>query len=477
MMDIQTVPRSTNGHVSANNSRGSFSGRSRAQGRGDRGGSMSQRRNRADFSQAGPNHDRSITTVVVEQIPEENFDENSVRDFFSEFGNIEEVTMQAYKRLALVKYEDYYSAKRAYESPKVIFDNRFVKVYWYNPNTMPAAPTTGAGAKVGSPTSPTKAEDSTFDKEKFERDSLAAQKKLEERKALQRETEARRLEIQKQKEELDRKRDEEKRKLEEKLKAKGLSLGDIGVESPTKPTQNGTPASKASSQTEALRAQLAALEAEARGMGIDPDNPEPFPARGRGRGRGRGSYRGWEGFAGRGAGYDSSRGGYRGRGSFRGARGGGAYNLDNRTKKVKVEGITFDESRDEGLKHFLIVSLPPKIGQHPTLTTSQGIGEFESIETSPSHDAQVITFKDRFTAEKLMYGPKDIPGVGKVELSWVNTPLPPVTFPAAKLDGDLEMGGVGPNEENGDGGRDGHHAAQEVDYDVAEEDDRWGMVT
>ena len=357
-MDIQTLPKSTNGHVSSNISRGSLSGRSRAQGRGDRGASMSQRRNRADFSQAGPNHDRSITTVVVEQIPEENFDEKSVRDFFSDFGNIEEVTMQAYKRLALVKYEDYYSAKRAYESPKVIFDNRFVKVYWYNPNTMPTAPTTGAGTKASSSTSPMKAEDSTFDKEKFERDSLAAQKKLEERKALQRETEARRLEIQKQKDELDRKRDEEKRKLEEKLKAKGLSLEDIGVEPSTnKPTQNGAPGSKASSQTEALRAQLAALEAEARGMGIDPDNPEPFPARGRGRGRGRGSYRGWEGFAGRGAGYDPSRGAYRGRGSFRGARGGGAYNLDNRTKKVKVEGVTFDEERDEGLKHFLIVSL------------------------------------------------------------------------------------------------------------------------
>ena len=76
-----------------------------------------------------------------------------------------------------------------------------------------------------------------------------------------------------------------------------------------------------------------------------------------------------------------------------------------------------------------------------------------------------------------MYGPKDIPGVGKVEFSWLNTPLPPVTLPAAKLDGDLEMGGLGTDQENGDGGRDGHHGAQEVDYDVAEEDDRWGMVS
>lgn len=315
---------------------------------------MGQRRNRAEFSQAGPNHDRSITTVVVEQIPEEFFDDKAVRDFFSGFGNIEEVTMQAYKRLALVKFEDYHSAKRAYESPKVIFDNRFVKVYWYNPDTM-TTPTNGAGGKASSPTSATKPEEPSFDKEKFERDSLAAQKKLEERKALQRETEAKRLEIEKAKEELERKKADEKRKLEEKLRAKGMSLKDIGLEPATDtPKQNGTGDGKASAQTEALRAQVAALEKEALEMGIDPSNLDPLPSTSRGRGgwRGRGSYRGWEGFRG-----DSARGAYRGRGAFRGAaRGGGAYNLDNRTKKVKVEGVVFDDEKDEGLRHYLIVS-------------------------------------------------------------------------------------------------------------------------
>jgi len=316
---------------------------------------MGQRRNRAEFSQAGPNHDRSITTVVVEQIPEEHFDEKAVRDFFSEFGTIEEVTMQAYKRLALVKFEDYYTAKLAYESPKVIFDNRFVKVYWYNPDTM-KTPTNGAGGKSSSPTSSTKPEEPAFDKEKFERDSQAAQKKLEERKALQRETEAKRLEIEKAKEELERKKAEEKRKLEEKLRAKGMSLEDVGLEPATNtPKENGTGDGKTSAQTEALRAQVAALEKQALEIGLDPSNLDPLPSRGRGRGRGgRGSYRGWEGFRG-----ESTRGAYRGRGSFRGApRGGGAYNLDNRTRKVKVEGVVFDDEKDEGLRHYLIVSFP-----------------------------------------------------------------------------------------------------------------------
>ncbi|MCJ1403825.1 hypothetical protein MMC11_007048 [Xylographa trunciseda] len=473
MMDFQSPVRATDGYSNSTSSRGLTQDRGRGRGRSDRGGQNGQRRNRADFSQAGPNHDRAITTVVVEQIPEESFDEKLVQDFFSEFGNIEEVTMQAYKRLALVKYEDYQSAKRAYESPKVIFDNRFVKVYWYNPNTVPTEPANGTAAKASSPTSSSKPGEPAFDKEKFERDSLAAQKKLEERKALQRETEAKRKELEQQKEELDRKKAEEKKKLEDKLKAKGLSLGDIGLENPsdTPKVSNGTSNGKASAHTEALRAQLAKLEEEARSMGLDP-NEVPY-SRGRGRGRGSSSYRGWEGFAGRGAGFDSTRGAYRGRGGPRGGRGGGAYNLDNRSKKIKVEGLVFDEDKDEGLRHFLIAS--------PHL----GIGEFENIDTSASKDSQIITFKDRFTAEKLMYGPKDIPGVGKVEFSWVNTPLPPVVLPAAKQeedgvgDADMEMGGVAAESEDGrDHGGGGHHghAPAEVDYDVAEEDDRW-MVT
>ena len=352
MLDTRPPVDGINGHQLHDNRRGSTSGRSRGS-RGDRGGHNVQRRNnRAEFSQAGPNHDRSITSVVVEQIPEDHFDEQSVRNFFSEFGTITDVTMQAYKRLAIVKYEDYYSAKNAYESPKVIFDNRFVKVYWYNPNTIPT-PTNGSAAKASSPISPTKPEEPAFDREKFQRDAEAAQKKLEERKALQRETDAKKQEIEKQKEELERKKAEEKRKLEELLKAKGLSSTSMDIDTTpvTKKEENGSPGPKESAQTAALRAQLAALEEEAKSLGIDP---EPWASlRGRGRGRGRGSYRGWEGFAGRGASYEP-RGGYRGRGAFRGR--GGAYNLDNRPKKVKIEGVHFDDAKDEAVRQYLLVS-------------------------------------------------------------------------------------------------------------------------
>ena len=355
MLDGRISANGSNDHQQIKPRRGGLSERSRGS-RGDRGGYNPQRRNnRAEFSQAGPNHDRNITTVVVEQIPEDHFDEQSVRDFFSQFGEIVEISMQAYKRLAIVKYKDYHSAKSAYESPKVIFDNRFVKVYWYNPNTVPTT-TNGSAAKSTSPTTSSKPEEPAYDMEKFQRDAEAAQKKLEERKALQRETEAKKLEIEKQKEELERKKAEEKRKLEELLRAKGLSSTTMEIDSTSNAKQEeaGSPQPKESAQTAALRAQLAALEEEAKSLGLDPE-PWASSPRGHGRGRGRGSYRGWEAFAGRGGGYEP-RGGYRGRGGIRG-RGGGIYNLDNRPKKVKIGGVHFDDAKDEAVRQYLLVCI------------------------------------------------------------------------------------------------------------------------
>lgn len=252
-----------------------------------------QRRNnnRAEFSQAGPNHDRSITTIVVEQIPEEKFNDRSVREFFSGFGNIEEVTMQPYKRLALVKYDDYMAARRAYESPKVIFDNRFVKVYWYKPGGIPTPPAT-VKETANSP-SMSKEEEQSFDREKFERDAVAAQKKLEEKKVQMKDVEVKRQALERQKEKLAQKQAEEKRKLLEKLAAKSVaSNGDTQMADATANSTNGADDSKVSAHTKALREKVAELEAEAKSLGLDSAlSDTPYTYRGRGRGRGRGSYR------------------------------------------------------------------------------------------------------------------------------------------------------------------------------------------
>lgn len=71
-----------------------------------------------------------------------------------------------------------------------------------------------------------------------------------------------------------------------------------------------------------------------------------------------------------------------------------------------------------------------------------------------------------------MFGSKDIPSVGKLEFNWFNTPLPPVQN-AGKIangggDEDVGMGNANMDGDTADKG-----GTAEVDYDVAEEDDRW----
>jgi len=99
-------------------------------GRTQRGGGKAAKA-RAPFSMLGPSYDHTKTTIVVEQIPYEKLREEDIRAFFSEFGTVVYVQMHIFKSLAIVKFEDNAAATRAYMSPKAVFENRFVKVYWY----------------------------------------------------------------------------------------------------------------------------------------------------------------------------------------------------------------------------------------------------------------------------------------------------------------------------------------------------------
>jgi RNA recognition motif-containing protein len=277
-------------------------------------------RTRAPFSQAGPTSDRSNTTIVVEQIPEEHFSEEAVRRFFSQFGNILEVDMQAYKRLAIVKYDDHFAARRAYDSPKVIFDNRFVKVYWYNPDTVPEPP-------VKDMSETHQQDEEMLDPEEVERRQAEAQKAYEERQKKAQEADARAEEVERKL----REREEEMRILREKLAKKG-----------------------GSKESAALIDQLSSLQAEAQDLN-GFEYPEYAP-----RGRGRGGYRGRGFYAPRGRGYSSYRGGYSGRGfagaPFAGAR-TGVKRLDNRPKRIAVSGVEPGSQLDETLREHLLVSV------------------------------------------------------------------------------------------------------------------------
>ncbi|KAI1980453.1 hypothetical protein LOZ53_000583 [Ophidiomyces ophidiicola] len=434
----------TAGHTSSSRGidRGRLRGRARGRGRGDREGFNSQKRGRAEFSQVGPNEDQSITTIVIEQIPEDKFDEQTIREFFSEFGNISEVTLKPYRHIALVKYDDFTAAKSAWSSPKVIFDNRFVKVYWYKPGNDE----TNGGTVPETP----------FDQEEFEKQQAEAQKLYEDKAKKRKETEEAMQALEKQKEQLFKRQQEEKAKLMERLGIKTTNNAENGEgvalnENQLEGVDASALKSNESEKTKQLRAQLAALEVEAQSLGLDPNASSEFS---RGRGRGWAGYRSRGGFAPRGRGYDpsASRGGYRGRGSVRGR--GGVMRLDNRPKRVAVSGVEFDANRDEALRQYLLT-----------------IGEYENIESNPDRsDSQIVTFKDRYIAEQLIYGSSNIPGVGQVEMTWVaNVPVSLSAQPTTKqTDGDTAMGGD--DSELLSMRKDTGH---DVDYDVAEVDDSW----
>jgi hypothetical protein len=311
---------------------GAFVRGDRGRGRG-RGGFSGRGRGRSDFSSAGPNEDQSVTTIVVEQIPDDKFNEEAVRQFFSEFGTITEVSLQPYKKLALVKYETFPEAKAAWASPKVIFDNRFVKVYWFKPQEEQ--------------TSTLRPEAPAFNPEEFQKQQEEAQKAHEEKLKKRQETEAAKQALERQRDELFKKQQDERARLMQRLG--GTDASDVtGDAMATEPAAD----ENASEQTKQLRAQLAALEAEAKSMGLDPES-DPS----RGGYRGRGGFRGRGTFRGRGA-YDPNlRGGYRGRGGL-GARGrGGVLRLDNRPRRVAVSGVELNSDKDEALRQHLMVSI------------------------------------------------------------------------------------------------------------------------
>lgn len=388
--------------------------------------SRGRARKRADFSLQGPNHDQSVTSIVVEQIPKEKFDEQTVRDFFGEFGVIEDVTMMPHKRLAIIRYDSFRSASAAYNSPKSIFDNRFVKVYWYDsPDCLPELPMTGLtdDMEMGD-------EEPAFDIEEVRTRQDEAQRRYEERQKVLEEARQKRLEI-----------DAKIRELEAK---KGQVADELA-------RKQGLPAE--SEKTRQLREQLAKLEEEAKTLGIDPDavtigsadwSSASFYPRGRGgyrgRGRGRGGYRG----------------GYRGSGWAGAAKSGAVLRLDNRPKTVSVaftEG-SFDDHH-EVLRSWLLFNA----------------AEHASLDRHPDKpQAALITFEERYQCEIFMSTTltTDFPLHGRIELSWYTGPpvthgLLPDTTKAEDASSSVSSSSVS-------------EADDRVDYlhDVANDDERWG---
>ncbi|USP75408.1 hypothetical protein yc1106_02682 [Curvularia clavata] len=266
---------------------------------------------RVPFSQFGLSSDTSNATLVVEQIPSENLNEDSIRNYFSEFGSVLEVDLDTSKQQAIIKFNDRSAANRAYHSPKAIFDNRFVKVYWYRPEDH---------------------QEEKLDREAIAVRQAAAQKAFEERLRKEEEAAARAVEIEK----LIKEKDKEMHQIRRQI------------------------AELSGERADEIACDLHALHAEATEL-FDQYDPHDHLVRSYGGGASRGDSRGrgFPSFPRRG------RGGYRGRGPA--VRGRSAVKrLDNRPRRLAVSGVKAGTPRDEALRQYLLnVSGCTAIEPHP----------------------------------------------------------------------------------------------------------------
>ncbi|KAI8375161.1 hypothetical protein BD560DRAFT_327017 [Blakeslea trispora] len=372
------------------------------------------------------NRNPQNTTLVVEKIPAECCQIAIVNDYFAKFGTITNISVQPNLQKAIIQYSSRAEAEKAYSSPDVIFDNRFVKVYWSKEDTN--------GAEMSSATTaPSAAQQVNLPaKVSNEPDPELVAKRAAELAAVREEKQKKHqehmksiLELQKKREsQLQQQIDEQKRLLarltdsanmstEEKaelLKQLKQVQSDIDTSrsdaaaaanaaanaqqqndtagqdesTTTIITEGETKEEGQTETTEDLKKKLARLEAEAAQLGI-------YSA---------GGFRG-------------GRGGYygRGRGSWPRMRGGMTrMTLDNRPTKISISSIP-DLTEAELRQHF------EQYGQ---------VTSFEKHEQEAT-----VQYSQRYEAEKAMsFGVNHVKGT--LQLAWsTNNSTDPATTTAA----------------------------------------------
>ncbi|CCG82685.1 Predicted protein [Taphrina deformans PYCC 5710] len=209
-----------------------------------------------------PEYDTSKSTLVVDNIPQERLDEESVRNYFQTFGTMDHIDISMTRRQAVIKFSTWESANSAYTSPAPIFNNRFVKLFWHKNKAVKSKP---PQEDVSMSTEP------EVDVQALQ----AKQKEHEERLEKKRLMEQRAAELAQQKAEL------QQRQNEQQARIRQLESSSSKVAAPQ-------------SATSALEAQLNELKAKAAALGLTADDLRSPVGAGRGSMRGArgGSYRG-----------------------------------------------------------------------------------------------------------------------------------------------------------------------------------------
>ncbi|KAF2818463.1 hypothetical protein CC86DRAFT_364350 [Ophiobolus disseminans] len=411
---------------------------------------------RADFSLPGPTTDRTITTLVVEQIPEAHFTEENVRGYFSQFGTIVDVEMYAHRRLATVKFEDHAAASQAYNSPKAVFENRFVKVYWMRLNTVLDGPKRSYGdVEIADADDLSHVAEPVLSREEIEKRQAEAQKAFEERNRKWAEAEAKSADIDRQ------------------LKEKDAEIQDIK-------RQLAELAGEEFDGKDEAENKLASLQAEA-AMLFGTDDYLATTGRGRGypprvayRGRGHANFPPW--------GHRAPRGSsYHGRESLHthfACIKSRVKRLDHRPRRIAVAGIEKDTPKDETLRQWL-ATFPEciRIEHHPE-----------------KPNTVILTFQERYHAESFVDLSRNIVDTGPLELFWVPNEafggIKPSTTTTTTQDADVQpeahasddddsSATIGEQEDAVDTKKEADMEAEEsgqtadADMDVADDVDQW----
>jgi RNA-binding protein 26 len=72
-------------------------------------------------------------TIVVERIPAESLSLSAISAYFSKFGTVTNVAIDAPTSKALISFSTHEEAHAAWNNQEAVFGNRFVKVFWHRP--------------------------------------------------------------------------------------------------------------------------------------------------------------------------------------------------------------------------------------------------------------------------------------------------------------------------------------------------------
>lgn len=118
--------------------RGGRGGRGRGGGRGgfqdqNGGGRSRQDPDSEFFGSSKPPQDRNGNTLVITDIPPSYLSLPAIREYFTQFGEVTNVAIEAKSKRALVSFTSNFEAYQAWKSDEAIFGNRHVKVLWHKP--------------------------------------------------------------------------------------------------------------------------------------------------------------------------------------------------------------------------------------------------------------------------------------------------------------------------------------------------------